>query len=86
MHILVRNKTKALQYFMNVEAQWLSLSGAAAFLDVSTETIGRRAIPWPEDDQPVPGRLRWKFLKLGEDTRMERRYYVPDLDALMVRA
>ncbi len=63
---------------------WLSLSSAAAHLDVSTDTVLRRAIPWSDD--VVPGKIRWKFLKLGEDTRQERRYYAPDLDALLVEA
>jgi len=63
---------------------WLSLGGAADYMGVSEDTIGRRAIPW--QDAPVPGRVRYKLLKLGENTRMERRYYVPDLETLLVRA
>ena len=61
---------------------WLSRKGAAEKLDVSVDTIERRAIPW--QDYPVPGRLRYKYLKLGEETRQERRYCEEDLEALLV--
>ena len=61
---------------------WLSVSSAAEFLDVSTDTILRRATDWT--DSPVSGKVRCKYLKLGEGTRMERRYYRPDLEALLV--
>ena len=66
---------------------WLSLSSAAEFLDVSTDTILRRTVPWPkDDDNPILGRIRYKKLMLGEKTRMERRYYKPDLEAFLVPA
>jgi hypothetical protein len=57
---------------------WLSLERAAAYLDVSKDTILRRATEW--EDQPVKGRVRRRELKLGEDTRQASRYYKPDLD------
>ena len=69
---------------MNDLKTWLSASGAAEFLDVSADTIHRRAIPW--QDSPVRGRIRFMLLKLGEGTRMERRYHKPDLEALLVPA
>lgn len=69
---------------MNSNGMWLSLSGAAEYLDVSTDTLGRRATEW--QNEPVVGKVRWKYLKLGDNTRMERRYYAPDLDALLVTA
>jgi hypothetical protein len=62
--------------------KWLSLAGAAEYLDCSKDTILRRAVPWSIED--VPGRIRFKYLRLGEDTRMDRRYWVEDLDALLV--
>ena len=61
---------------------WLSLSAAAEYLDCSKDTILRRAVPWK--DVRAAGTVRYKFLKLGADTRMERRYYVPDLDGFLV--
>jgi hypothetical protein len=61
---------------------WLSRKGAAEKLDVSVDTIERRAIPW--QDVPVPGKLRYKYLKLGEETRQERRYCEEDLEALLI--
>ena len=54
---------------------------------MSTDTILRRAVPWPKDnDDPIPGRVRYKKLMLGEKTRMEREYYKPDLEAFLVPA
>jgi len=68
---------------MNVLSRnWLSRKGAAEKLDVSVDTIERRAIPWQDD--PVLGKLRYKHLKLGEETRQERRYCEEDLEALLV--
>ena len=61
---------------------WLSRKGAAEKLDVSVDTIERRAIPW--QDELVLGKLRYKYLKLGEETRQERRYCEEDLEALLV--
>jgi len=57
---------------------WLSLAKAAEYLDVSKDTILRRAVQWTEE--PVPGKVRTKFLALGDDTRQDRRYYAPDLE------
>ena len=62
--------------------KWLSRKGAAEKLDVSVDTIERRAIPWRDDS--VPGKLRYKHLKLGEETRQDRRYFEADLEALLV--
>ena len=76
-------RRKAPQLFMNVLSRnWLSRKGAAEKLNVSVDTIERRAIPWQDD--PVPGKLRYKCLKLGEETRQDRRYCEEDLEALLV--
>ena len=73
----------ALQLFMNVISQnWLSRKGAAEKLDVSLDTIERRAIPW--QDEPLAGKLRYKYLKLGDETRQDRRYCEEDVEALLV--
>lgn len=64
---------------MNV---WLSRKDAAHKISVSVDTVERRAIPWQE--QRVPGRIRFKLLRLGEDTRQEGRYFEPDVEALLV--
>jgi hypothetical protein len=66
---------------------WLSLGSAAEYLDVSTDTILRRAVPWPRDsDEPIPYKIRYKVLQLDEDTHADRRYYRPDLDFFIVPA
>ena len=61
---------------------WLSRREAARKISVSVDSIQRRAIRW--QDEPVPGRLRYKLLKLGEDTRRERRFFESDVEALLV--
>lgn len=61
---------------------WLSRKQAAAKIGVSVDTIERRALPWQEC--PVRGKIRFKLLRLGEDTRKERRYCEPDVEALLV--
>lgn len=58
---------------------WLSLANAAEYLDVSKDTVLRRAVEWSEE--PVPGKVRTKYLVLGIDTRQDRRYYSPDLES-----
>jgi len=63
---------------------WPLPSGAAEHLDVSNDTLRRRATQWQND--PVIGKVRWTYLKLGDNTRMERRDYVPDFDALLAAA
>ncbi len=64
---------------MNV---WLSRKEAAKKVSVSCDTIERRAVSWRE--QRVPDRIRFKLLRLREDTRQERRYFEPDVEALLV--
>ena len=61
---------------------WLSRREAARKISVSVDTIERRSLPW--QDEPVPGKLRYKYLKLGEDTWRERRYFEPDVEAFLV--
>ena len=70
---------------MSEKTLWASLSGAALLVDVSTDTILRRAVEFcgnPDEihRHPCPeGMVRFKKLKLGKDTRQDRRYYTPDL-------
>lgn len=61
---------------------WLSRKEAAKKVSVSGDTIERRAVPW--QGERVPDRIRFKLLRLGEDTRQERRYFEPDVEALLV--
>jgi hypothetical protein len=60
---------------------WLSRREAARKISVSGDTIERRAIPW--QDEPVPGKIRWQFLKLGQNTWRDRRYFEPDIEAFL---
>jgi hypothetical protein len=61
--------------------RWLSVRGAAAKIDASTDTIERRAIPW--QDTPVAYSIRYKYLVLDEGGERTRRYFEPDLEALI---
>lgn len=61
---------------------WLSRKDAAQKISVSVDTVERRAVPWQQ--QRVLNRIRIKELKLAEGTRRERRYFEPDLEALLV--
>jgi hypothetical protein len=70
---------------MSKKTLWASLSGAAEFIDLSPDTILRRAVEYrgnPDEIHlhPCPeGKVRRMKLKLGDDTRQEGRYYLPDL-------
>ena len=61
---------------------WLSMTEATRKLSVSDETINRRAIPYQSD--PVPFKIRWKMLKLDEDTEEGRRFLESDAEAFLV--
>jgi|GEM_PF-1133227 len=60
---------------------WLSVKEAAHKLDVSTDTIERRAIPWQPESQPY--KVRYKNLVLDKGGNPTRRYYEPDLEKWM---
>lgn len=62
--------------------KWLSASEAGKYIGVSSDTIWRRALRWQET--PMTGRIRYKLLRLGDETRMERRYLLEDVEALLV--
>lgn len=63
-------------------AVWLSAKEAAIKLSCSTDTIERRAIPWQEN--AVRYKIRFKFLVLDEGAEPTRRYFEPDVEALLV--
>jgi hypothetical protein len=61
---------------------WLSPREAAKKLSVSTDTVSRRGIEW--QDSPVPFRMRFKLIVLDESAEGERRYFEPDVEAMLV--
>lgn len=61
---------------------WLSPKEAAKKLSCSTDTIERRAIPWQEN--AVRYKIRFKLLVLDEGGEPTRRYFEPDLEALLI--
>ena len=60
---------------------WLSAKEAAKKLSVSTDTIERRAIPWRDAGQRY--KVRYKYLVLDEGAEPSRRYYEPDVEAML---
>jgi sulfite reductase beta subunit-like hemoprotein len=60
---------------------WLSVKEAAKKLSVSTDTIERRAIEWQES--PERYKVRYKYLVLDEGAEPVRRYYEPDVEAML---
>lgn len=60
---------------------WLRGKDAAEHLGVSRDTIERRAVPWKASS--VPHRIRYKMLALDEESEPVRRYYLPDLEAML---
>jgi hypothetical protein len=60
---------------------WLSRKEAAKQFFISVDSVRRRAIPW--DDDFVEGKIRWKWLVLDATGRKLRRYFRPDVAAMM---
>ena len=60
---------------------WLSVKEAAKKLSVSTDTIERRAVEWQES--PERYKVRYKYLVLDEGAEPVRRYYEPDVEAML---
>ena len=60
------------------DARWVKAKSLAALLDVSRDTIERRAVAWQET--PVPHRFRYKWLQLDPTTPPERRYFLRDAE------
>lgn len=62
------------------ESFWGGLNKVVGIIDVSEDTILRRAAEFKGDvndiqNQPCPeGKVRFKMLRLGKATRQERRY------------
>ena len=70
---------------MKEQQSWVSLSDAAKLINVSVNTILRRAVDYKEDPDeihlhPCPERkVRRKQPEPGEGTRQDYDYYTPDL-------
>ena len=60
---------------------WFRGKEGSEFVGISRDTLERRAIPW--QPQPVPYKVRYKLLVLDEGAQPVRRYYRPDLEALL---
>lgn len=60
-------------------ALWLGGKDAGAYLGYSRDWVEIRALQWPLDNKPVPGRIRYKKVKGTGD----RKYYRLDPDAFL---
>ncbi len=63
--------------------QWVSCQHAAAMIDLSVDTIQRRAIPDDDKVGYVDGKIRFKELGLNPGKVGDRRYYAPDVLLLL---
>jgi hypothetical protein len=61
---------------------WLSAREAARKLSTSHDTINRRGVPW--QPFPIRYRMRFKFMVLDEGGEPEKRYYEPDVEAMLL--
>ena len=63
---------------------WYRGKEGSEFVGISRDTLEHRAIPW--QPQPVPFKVRFKLLVLDEGAEPVRRYYRPDLEALLLES
>jgi hypothetical protein len=62
-----------------ITPRWLGGRDAGIYLGKSRDWVEVRALPWQDD--PIPGKIRY-----GVDRdNLERRYFVADLDSMVVR-
>jgi hypothetical protein len=62
---------------------WLKASKAAERIGVSDDTIARRGIPAADDTPYTPYKIRYRLLQLDGNSAGERRYYEPDVLAML---
>lgn len=83
---LEKNLERVLLARLCGATQWLSAQHAAAAIDVSTDSIERRAVPWDPDlpnNGYNEGKVRYKELGLNVGKKGDRRYYAPDVFELL---
>ena len=66
-------------------AVWLGAKDAGAYVGRSPDWAEARALEWPLDDKPVPGRIRYQWLRDNPGDRGIRRFYRPDIDAFLYK-
>lgn len=64
---------------------WLSGKEAGEYIEMSRDYVEDRAVPWPDDDAYVPYKVRYQYIVGKKGADPVRRYYRPDLDALIVK-
>lgn len=63
-------------------AMWLGGKDAGLYIGCSRDYVEQRALPWRDDY--VPFKVRFKMLVGDPVGQPTRKYYRPDLDALLV--
>jgi hypothetical protein len=63
-------------------AMWLGGKEAGMYIGFSRDYVEDRAVPWR--DHHVPYKVRYRHVIGDEGGQPTRRYYRPDLDALLV--
>jgi len=63
-------------------ATWLGGKEAGMYIGFSRDYVEDRAVPWQDD--LIPFKVRFKHVIGNEGAEPVRRYYRPDLDALLV--
>ena len=63
-------------------SMWLGGKDASIYVGMSREWIEIKALEWTLDDKPVPGRIRYQWLRDKPSELGVRRYYRADLDAI----
>jgi hypothetical protein len=61
--------------------RWVKCATLCNYLDISDDTVARRATPWVEEH--VPHKFRWKEMSLNEAAKPEKRYWFPDALAFL---
>src|SRR3974390_903443 len=69
-------KTRSLELEVDLNERWVRCSTLCNYLDISDDTVLRRAVPWQDD--PVPHKFRFKELLLDGGGEPQKRYWFPD--------
>jgi hypothetical protein len=57
--------------------RWVKCATVCNYLDISDDTVLRRAVPWQDD--PIPFKFRYKEMTLDAGGKPEKRYWLPDV-------
>jgi hypothetical protein len=73
--------TSSGEISVNPDERWVKCATLCAYLDISDDTVTRRAVAWQDD--PVPHKFRFTEMVLNEGKEPEKRYWFPDAKAFL---